>query len=545
MIINGLRVRRFKQFDDVTFELPGHVVLAGQNNSGKTTVLQSLSAWSLALEQWRSLNDPYKHNGYYSRKPLTRQAFNAVPLRSFDLLWRDRVYEGTVEIEVSLEGGASIAMELSADSTEQIYVRPSRDTPREVLERPTPAIVYISSMDGMEVEEPAINNPEWIRTLLGRQRPGSILRNLLLDVSRTDRWEDLRATVRRLFGFDLNVPETPGGQIICEFVRPGSERPIDIMGAGSGVHQVLLLLACIYTRPGAVLLIDEPDAHLHVFLQDTIFQEIRRVAAATNAQVIFATHSEVIFRSVPPEHLVVMMGPPRRLTNATEREQVDIINALTAPGVLYLEGYTDLNLLRAWAGVMGHPTADFMNRQPFWKPQVWEPRDDARGIRAQDHYNALRLVRADLTGVWLVDADGRNRGIQPSAVPERAALNRVTWSRYETESYLVHPVALCRLIERQTGVPATEIVDRFLVGLFGQDFARQFTANPFGAIPLVDNFLKNTKARTEIIGALLTEAGIHGFNYTRFDEIAAIMTPEEVHPEVEEKLDFIQRAFGL
>jgi len=133
-MIRELVVRRFKQFDEVTFELPGHIVLAGQNNSGKTTVLQALSAWSLALEQWRSLHDLNKHKGFYAKKPLTRLTFNAVPLRSFELLWRDRDYNGSIEIEVVTAAGVRLAMELTADSTEQIYVRPSKDTPREALE---------------------------------------------------------------------------------------------------------------------------------------------------------------------------------------------------------------------------------------------------------------------------------------------------------------------------------------------------------------------------------------------------------------------------
>jgi hypothetical protein len=555
VIIKELTLRRFKQFEEITFELPGHVVLAGQNNSGKTTVLQALSAWSLALEQWRLLHDLNKHNGYYAKKPITRQAFNAVPLRSFDLLWKDRDYHGLVEIEVVTCAGIRLAMEFSADSTEQIYVRPARETPRDALEQLTPTMVYVSSVDGLEIEEPAINNPEWIRTLLGRQRPGSILRNLLLDVSQTNHWDDLCASVRKLFAFDLVVPETPGGQVICEYRYPGGQLPLDIMGAGSGLHQVLLLLACLYTRPGAVLLVDEPDAHLHVFLQDTIFAEIRQVAARTNAQVILATHSEVIFRATPPENLLVMMGRPRRLTNSTEREQlaramgvleqVDIINALSAPGIMYLEGYPDLNLLRVWAGILGHRAADFLNRQPFWKPQVWESRDEAKGIRAQDHYNALKLVRNDLTGVWLVDADGKNRGIQASVAPERAALNRIAWERYETESYLVHPTALARFIAANTGAAADEIVGDFFARLFGADFAGQFVASPFEVPPLVETYLRNTKARTEILGRLLVEAGIHGFAYTSFDEIAAVMRPQEIHPEVVAKLGFIQQAFGL
>jgi hypothetical protein len=554
-MIKEVVLRRFKQFENTPFPLSGHVVLAGQNNSGKTTVLQALSAWSLAYEQWRTLNDLQKHKGAYSRKPITKQAFSAVPLRSFELLWRDRNYAGTVEIEVATETGWRLVMELEADSTEQIYVRPLRTTPREVLEQPAPAMVYVSSVDGLEIEEPAINNPDWIRTLLGRQRPGSILRNLLLEVSHTNRWDDLRASVRKLFGIELLVPQTPGGQIICEFQRIGKPYNLDVLNAGSGLHQVLLLLACLYTRAGSVLLIDEPDAHLHVYLQDTIFSEIRQVAAKTSSQVILATHSEVIFRSVPPENLVVMMGQPRRLSSGLEREQlakamgileqVDIINALGAPGIIYCEGYTDLNLLRAWAEKLGHPTAAFFNQQPFWKPQVWEPRETAPGIKAKDHFDALKLVRNDLTGIWLVDADGKARNITPTPTPQRGNLNRVAWRRYETESYLVNPMSLARFIQKQTGKEAEAGVRQFFSGRFGAELTTAFFNQPFAPPDLVENYLRTTKARSEIVGALLQDSGIHGFDYTRFDEIAALMLPEEIHPEVREKLDFIQQAFGL
>ncbi|MCL4203314.1 MAG: AAA family ATPase [Pirellulaceae bacterium] len=554
-MIREVTIRRFKQFEDVTFTFSGPVVLAGQNNSGKTTVLQALSAWALAYEQWRMLNDFRKHHGSYARKPLARQAFSAVPLRSFDLLWRDRDYQGTIEIEVVTEAGWRLAMELAADSTEQIYVRPSRATPREAFEKTAPMMVYVSSVDGLEIEEPAINNPDWIRTLLGRQRPGSILRNLLLEISRTNRWEDLCASVRKLFGMELQVPQTPGGQIICEYRHAGKSPLLDVMGAGSGVHQVLLLLACLHTRAGSVLLIDEPDAHLHVFLQDTIFSELRRVAAMTGSQIILATHSEVIFRSVPPEALVLLMGQPRRLANAAEREQVaramglleqvDILNALSAPGVMYLEGYTDLNLLRSWAETLCHATADFFNREPFWKPQVWEPRENAVGIRARDHYEALKLVRQDLTGCWLIDADGKSRNVRPSTRPERGTLNRIAWTRYETESYLVHPATLTRFLQSRDVQEATSAVRQFFTTQLGTELTSAFYEQPFSPPPIVANFLQTTKARTEIVGALLNEAGIYGFDYTRFDEIAAVMLPEEIHPEVREKLDFIQQAFGL
>jgi hypothetical protein len=62
---------------------------------------------------------------------------------------------------------------------------------------------------------------------------------------------------------------------------------------------------------------------------------------------------------------------------------------------------------------------------------------------------------------------------------------------------------------------------------------------------LVDAYLQQRKARTEVIPPILNAAGLHGFPYTRFNEIAAVMLPDEIHPEVKEKLDAIQQAFRL
>ena len=63
-MIHTVRIRGFKRFDEVEFRLPGHVVLAGPNNTGKTTVLQAIASWSLALRRWRELNDFNPRQGY-------------------------------------------------------------------------------------------------------------------------------------------------------------------------------------------------------------------------------------------------------------------------------------------------------------------------------------------------------------------------------------------------------------------------------------------------------------------------------------------------
>ncbi len=104
-MIRSVTLRRFKRFESVTFDVPGHIVLAGPNNCGKTTLLQAVAAWSLALGRWKQLNDFQRHGGAYTKAPIARQAFYAVPLRAFDLLWNDRDYHGTVEIEIADDRG--------------------------------------------------------------------------------------------------------------------------------------------------------------------------------------------------------------------------------------------------------------------------------------------------------------------------------------------------------------------------------------------------------------------------------------------------------
>jgi energy-coupling factor transporter ATP-binding protein EcfA2 len=553
--IVSLAVRRFKQFEDSSFDLRGHVVLAGPNNCGKTTVLQAVAAWSLALARWKELNDYQRHGGGYTKAPLSRLAFSAVPLRSFELLWCERNYGGSIEIEIGLDSGGSVTMEIIADTTEQVYVRPRKDVPPDRLRQVKADVVYLATVGGLSVSEPVYQR-DYIETLLGQQRPGDVVRNLLWQVSIGNSWGKLTSAVQRLFGIELQVPQTPGGVITCEYRRLPNGCVLDILSGGSGFQQVLMLLAALYSRESSIILVDEPDAHLHVFLQDTIFAELNRAAIENGCQLILATHSEVIFNSVEPDCICLMVGErPRRLIGHQEvrslqramgvLQQSDLVSAGEAPGVLYLEGYTDLNLLREWARVLGHPLSEYLNRSPFWRPVVTGPGDGVEGVSAAAHFDALKLANSLITGVWILDSDGKSAGIPVSISPERGSLNRAAWQRYEAESYLVHPTALERFAEQVSGHSCRDAINGFFEHVWGHEMAENFRANPLAPVALIENYLRTTKARTEIIGGALAAAGVHGLSHTEFAGIAAVMLPEEIHPEVREKLDFIQQAFGL
>ena len=554
-MIRTVRIRGFKRFDEVEFRLPGHVVLAGPNNTGKTTVLQAIASWSLALRRWRELNNFRLRRGY-ERAPIARQAFSAVPLRSFDLLWTDRRYRGRIEIELRHNAGWSVAMEFIADSTEQIHVRPTRGAPSETLRTLDLRTVFVPPMTGLGIDEPLFQPPK-IEQLLGLGRPGEVLRNLLAEANRDERaWGALKTSIGKLFGYELLPPDASGAHILAEYTMAEGGPRLDVASAGSGFQQVLMLLAFLNTRQGAVLLLDEPDAHLHVILQDAIYHELRTVAARQRSQLIVATHSEVVINAVEPRELCVMLDKPRMVADNEERSRLvsslrvlsnaDVMQAMGVRGVLYVEDYTDVNILRAWAATLGHRAAGLLNTELMWKPLVFQAQEDrrgtkagGRGIVARDHFEALQLVREGLPGLELRDGDARPS--VPDTEITGAGLQRLRWRRYEIESYLVHPDALARFVEAAVGADSAAAHVEDMLRYWRDEFPPAVVRDPLGD----HEFLNVTKARTRLIPPLLEAAGLYGLPYTRYHEIAALMRPEEIHPEVVEKLDAICRAFGV
>jgi predicted ATPase len=546
-VIRRVTIRRFKRFDDVTFELPGHVVVAGPNNTGKTTLLQAIAAFDLALARWRELNDFQKRKGAYTRAPIARQAFSAVPLRTFDLLWSERRYDGApIEVELWRDGGQRLCMEFLPNTTEQIFVRPHKDSDPEITRQFEVGSVFVPAMSGLSTDEHVLRPPA-IEQILFQAKPGDVLRNLLMQASESSQsWALLSKSIQELFGFELHPPDGRGAFILAEFTaRTGGPR-LDIASAGSGFQQVLMLLTFLYTRPGTLLLLDEPDAHLHVILQDAIYGELRRVAVLQHSQLLIATHSEVLINAVEPRELIVLVDQPRMVADSDERNRLiqslgvlshdDIVRAMTAPGVLYLEDYTDLEILRAFARVLGHPALPLLTKA-YWRRTVHQHRFGARGIQSKEHYEALELVRPDLPGLEILDGDARPE--IPATEITGHGLQRARWRRYEIESYLIHPAALERFVEVTVGARAAGPHVNALREHLAQTLPPAILKDPLGD----HAFLTGVKARTLLLPPALQAAGLPGFAYQRYFEIASVMQPAEIHPEVVEKLDAIVKAF--
>lgn len=545
-MIREIRIRGFKRYADARFPLPGQVVLAGPNNTGKTTVLQAVASWAYALRRWRQAAPSVERGPEgYRLAPVSRLAFPVAPLRGFDQLWKDRVYRGVIEIAVRHDDWM-VTMEFHADSTEEVHVRPAADAGPALLDGLRLPVIFARPVSGLVAAEPEYRQAK-VDQLLAHGRAGEALRNTLVEARRNPAaWEALVESVRRLFGYTLLPPDTDGPDVLVDYRESDAGPALDIADAGSGFHQVVVLLALLYARPGSVLLLDEPDAHLHFLLQDGIWRELRRVAAAQRSQLICATHSEVVISAAEPRELLLTLDPPRLVADDVEKSRLlsslralsgaDLAQAPVVRGVLYVEDYTDLDLLSAWARRLGHRAGRLLDTEIMWKPVVFESERGRPGIRSREHFEALRSVRPDLAGLELRDGDARDSAGETDI--SGAGLQRLRWRRYEIESYLLHPDALARFVGKELGEDAPGLAA--LREWWRRRLPPDLVEDPFGDHPL----LRQVKARADLLPPMLAAAGLPDLAYTRYHEIAAVMAPHEIHPEVVEKLDAITRAFG-
>ena len=564
-MIRLVTLKGFKRFGEEAFTIPGHVVLAGPNNTGKTTLLQAVAAWELGLRKWRERNNFNSRRNGYSWQELERLNFSAVAVRSFELLWTNRQRAQTFEIGVQVDGLPMVTLEFRFHSAGSMEVRPKADVPGAVLQdaRLSFQTTFIPAMSGLARFEARLADQEAIDSALAQGRPGEVLRNLLFIAHQDEAgWRRLNTTMERLFTCRLEVPKS-GAELVCEYRQGLSDTAprFDVASAGSGFLQVLLLLTLLLTQSRhageshRVLLIDEPDAHLHLLLQRSIYSELRLLVAGSGSQLIVATHSEMIVNSVEARELYLMFGKPRLVSEDMKRVIGDALGVVThselleaegALGVLYTEDFTDVDVLKAFAQVLGDEGAlRLLSREVVVKSSRAPLPEGLGEYTPQQHWTMLKLVRQDLPALELLDGDAKNQA-DDSITGAAERMQRLRWRRYEVESYLVHPAALQRFVAHRTGggalaAVASAAVNRELAKTLRQDFLD----DPMNPEPLVETYFKAEPVSKSLLPALMQAAGLNNLPKREFFEIAVQFKPEEVHPEIIERLNQIKQAFGV
>ncbi|MCY3736251.1 MAG: ATP-binding protein [Gemmatimonadaceae bacterium] len=468
-LLHYLEIRNFKRFGDTQrIDLDHPAVLIGPNNSGKTTAIQAIALWSQAVRTW------FEVKGEAPPKERTSTGLNrlniiSVPVQRTRYFWHNAaVRTGNRDIKLQITLGVlhenrvePVTMEFRNQGSELVYCTPDEATLArpELIERAAAINVeLLYPMSGIETEEPLLQ-PGRIDVLLGQGQTAQVLRNLCLMVFREspEDWKQITALMERLFRVKLADPEETARGAIDLFYRQARVRErLDVALAGRGLQQMLLIFAYLYSHRGSVLLIDEPDAHLEILRQKQVYVLLREIAARNESQVVLVTHSEVILQEALDHNLTLLLegqaddlAQKGEIRNALKHYGADhYVRARQRGYVLYVEGGTDLDNLRALAERLGHRAADAWDERvnAFYVQDNFPGADmDSElerveggfGLTPDRHFYALRGMVPGLKGLAILDSDGRMR-----VDSDEGGLRTAYWTRYEVENYYVTPRVL-------------------------------------------------------------------------------------------------------
>lgn len=581
--LHYIELENFKRYGDKQhIELDHPAVLIGPNNCGKTSVLQAIALWSIGLRTWKIEAE----NSKAEKRPgkaLNRLNILSVPVPKTRFFWNNlRVTKRDLVITVAVDVHGQpvpVTMIFQHDrSDELVYCKPAKDSLLHTAALAAAVALDVSllyPMSGISADE-AIILPKRIDYLMGRGSTAEVLRNICLQIHQTSPgdWREVASLMRRLFHVELSEPvENEKGAVDLGYSQVGVTGEMDLSLSGRGFQQMLLIFAHLFQHKGSVLLVDEPDAHLEILRQQQVFTLLRDIARRNRCQVVLVTHSEVVLAEALETNLTLIIdGKPDNLANRTEIKNAlkhfgadHYVRARETGHVLYVEGRTDVDMLRAFARKLGHPSAPLLEdgaRLNVYYLQDNYPEAERTaeaelerveggfGLPPEKHFHALRRMLPSLRGLVIQDNDGRNR-----SDGQAGELLKLVWRRYEAENYFITPELL--LVEGRRSLGEAELFaqqpeeilrELLLQGVFGgsaEDLANYGRADESTRKTIWRAQTQHQKLSSfaEEFFRRLAQATGTPMTYTKggLHDLVANCDNGELNGEVKDKLDAIAR----
>jgi predicted ATPase len=495
-------MQRFKRFQTGKIDIlsSGVTLLAGPNNSGKSTLLHALAVWGFCIFVLRrgkgdeSVRSGYKGQGY----GISDDDFNPINLPDLKHLWHgqktqfpgEEGYSLSIRVEWDHPNHGLHHLKISLSLTnDRLFVR-AEDSSLDDCGA-LPEIVYLPPVAGLDSKEP-FATPALRRSLLGRGLAGSVLRNVLYDLRRaneeertrlkgtkdkisagdlralreSDPWERLRATLRDTFRFDISVREYDETfhTTLQAFTQPliyeevsGQYRPNgtkrDLMVEGAGALQWICVYAYAVSPETDILLLDEPDAHLHTNLQNVLIEALDGLVADGRKQVLLATHSrEVLLRSplekiisfekTQPRYLICEIDRIRMFSGLGETYDPFIDGVRRVKRILFVENESDFRALSAIAKTLQTP---LINLVPY---ETTDGHKERRNFfqkieRGMPGIRAVSLRDRDTAPLNTVCENSLRDKNDKHSLPNFASR---TFRRRELENYALVPTGIARTL---------------------------------------------------------------------------------------------------
>lgn len=337
--ISAIRIKNFKKIFDTRIELGSITYLVGGNNSGKSSVLQAIhTAVSCA-----QVSQEFK------QKVIAEASLRYSPIADFALLGHNSRYTNSKvgsRGNVEFEGSPSNSTESVTYSIEMYKGKNHNNVGVErsghfngfgqiICDPKKLFSVYVPGLSGVPHREEMSGYAAVFRKAASGDA-NLVFRNIIRLLDERNKLGELERLVSEVLKSDIHfqVDFNSERDLYVEVKLAAGEnpvaddfRPVDLWG--TGLLQITQIFAYVLLFKPALLLVDEPDSHIHPSRQKNLGLALERVSKEFHCKVIISTHSRHLVTSASESVKVVWMKDGR-IVPESERELVAILMDLGA-----------------------------------------------------------------------------------------------------------------------------------------------------------------------------------------------------------------------
>lgn len=347
-----LRVEGFKMIDEIELDLADVNILVGANGSGKSSVLQAVHLGCCLIRQAERV-DPTRTN------TVGIEQLDYLPTDDYKTLghkkdWGNAKGSQSSKISLTFKGAddteTNAYCEIRSARNAGISVSGSIPTEASSLLRQKKRFfsAYIPGISGVPNKEER-RSRKVILKACSFGDSNVILRNALLLLKEEDEQNiaKIEAWLSRLIGtvsIKVNHDDAHDLHIRCSIGFTGLDRPIEL--AGTGFLQLIQIFCYVLLFGPGVLLIDEPDIHLHPDVQERLPAVLAEIARERDMKVVMTTHSPFIVRGAPSDAKVYWLQDGAK--NSEDRTAVELAIGWGAFGkkIVFVSEDADLAFVR-------------------------------------------------------------------------------------------------------------------------------------------------------------------------------------------------------
>ncbi len=349
--VDTINIAEFKRLSSLTIDLKPITALVGGNTSGKSSALMATQLFVSILQASYELIGKGGHrfkttisNDDVAFKPTgnlldLRHGAPATQINGFKIGIQCVQISDNDEVdslqvcELTVRRGKNANLSLEVESKSGLG--------RILADRNQPFSIFTPGLSGIPLRE------EWrtrgaldagamhgdanlyLRTLLDHLFVDSVpeirARTTWSDASTIEKlpqgsaWRTFSTLLDRCYGgARVIVEHDPARSRYVEVYVHFEGRRISLDLASTGMLQVIQILAyaCFYRPP--LLLLDEPDAHLHADSQSRLYDALRGLASETGTRILLASHSPQLI-----QRLMYRLGRKRHLATQWDKSRIE------------------------------------------------------------------------------------------------------------------------------------------------------------------------------------------------------------------------------